>query len=343
MRTARFWLVFLALCVVFIIGFAPSPVHADGLSIYPPFGVPGTAFQIQGSGFAANESVALWLQYPDGHTLNAATVNADGSGSAAFVLATNASYPWGSYVVLAHGQSSGSNVWGRLTLGSSGGGTVITGSTSCQNGSFIVPGFIAGETVLVMAQLPNGSVMPTTVSADGSGTISFALPLQTGLPTGTYVISTQGLVSNHQTRDQLSFDGSTLTGNNCSVTLNTAISGGYVPALIPKNIVEYRGPGVYLGTDPGQLNYFDCNWKWRPMGGIIYFLVLGFHPYEKVDVSYEILLVQGRTYYTTLNADQYGNVVFAFNSIGKTWGHYHWWFTGQSASYCGHYDSPPMP
>ena len=101
-----------------------------------------------------------------------------------------------------------------------------------------------------------------------------------------------------------------------------------------------HGPGVYLNTIADELYYFDCGWKWRPMGGTIYFEVLGFKPGEQVRVSYEVLLVQDRTYYTTLTADANGNVSMAFDSTNAVKGHYHWWFEAGSASYCGHYDPP---
>ena len=106
----------------------------------------------------------------------------------------------------------------------------------------------------------------------------------------------------------------------------------------PKNIVNCRGSGVYLNTNPNALYFFGCNWKWVPMGGTIYFLVLGFHPNESVAVSYEILGIQGMTHVTTVGANGSGYAAFHINSIGMRPGHYHWWFTSHSASYCGHYD-----
>jgi hypothetical protein len=335
-RTLRLVLV-IWLTLLIALTYSQSPAHADGLLVSPPSGLPGTTFQIQGSGFNANEGVELWARYPDGRILQSASATADGSGAASLQISTDSSYPFGTYVLMAHGKSSGNNVFGRLTIGSPGSSGAVTGTAFCQGQNFTVPGFASGEPVIFTAQLPNGSVQVLgSVTADGSGNASITIPLQPNLPIGTYVITAQGVASGHQTSDTLNFDGSTLSGSNCSMSLLGSFPGGSV--LTPKNIVNFRGPGVYLGTDPNSLYYFGCDWKWRSFGGIIYFLVLGFKPSEPVRVSYEILLVQGLTYYATVNADGNGNAAFAVNSIPMPPGHYHWWFTSPSASYCGHYD-----
>lgn len=327
----------LSLSLIFILAFAQSPIHADGLFVSPPSGMPGTVFQIQGTGFAPNEAVDLWSRYPDGRVLQLGSATAGGSGAVSFQLSTDSSYPFGSYLLLARGKSSGNYSLGNLTIGSAGSSSFVTGSAFCQGQTFIVPGFAAGEPVVFSAQLPSGSVQVIgSTTADGSGNASFKVPLQPGLPVGTYVITAQGLISGHQTSDTLNFDGSTLAGGNCSISLFGTVATG----LTPKNILNFQGPGVYLGNDPRGLYYFGCGGKWVSFNGIIYFLVLGFKPYEQVRVSYEILLVQGMTDYATVSADGNGNASFAVNAITMPSGHYHWWFTSPSASYCGHYDHP---
>ena len=335
------WLFLLVLFSSLILGLAASPVHADSLFVNPPSGQPGTTFQIQGNGFNSGEGVQLWSQYPDGRIIHLESTNADRNGAVTFNVSTDSSFPFGSYLLLAHGTASGDNVYGNLIIGNAGSANVTTGTAFCQGQNFTVPGFASGEQVVFTVRFPNGSVQTLgAVTSDGSGNATFAVPLQAGLPVGTYVISAQGLMSGHGTSDTLTFDGRTLSGSSCSISLGGGIPGGYVPGPIPKNIVQYRGPGVYLNTDPNQLYYFDCSWKWRPMNGIIYFLVLGFQPLERVTVSYEILGIQGLTFYATTSADGYGNVPFGINSISMIPGHYHWWFTASSARYCGHYDHP---
>ncbi len=330
----------LSLTLVFILGFANSPIRADGLLVTPPSGMPGTIFQIQASGFNANEAVDLWSRYPDGRILQLSSTTADGGGAVSFQISTDSSYSFGSYLLLARGKSSGNYSLGNFTIGSPGSSSFVTGTAFCQGQTFIVPGFAAGEQVVFSAQFPSGSsqVIGTT-TADGGGNASFKVPLQPGLPLGTYVITAQGLISGHQTSDSLTFDGTTLSGSNCSMSLFGSPNGSPL-GLTPKNILNFQGPGVYLGNDPRGLYYFGCGWKWVSFNGIIYFLVLGFKPYEPVRVSYEILLVQGMTNYGTINADASGNASFAVNAISMPSGHYHWWFTSPSASYCGHYDHP---
>jgi hypothetical protein len=333
------WFFFLFLSATFLISFTPLPVRADSLVVSPPNGMPGTTFQIQGSGFSANEQVDLWTQYPDGRILRLSSANADAGGVVKFKVSTDASYPLGSYLLAAHGTSSGNNVFGRLIIGGAGGNSISTGTGYCQGQNFAVPGFAPGERVVFSAQLPNGSVQVLgALTADGSGTASFTVPLSRGLPVGTYIITGQGLTSGHQTSDTLTFDGTTLAGSHCSISLS-----GYLPSyplgVIPKNIAVYMGPGVYLGEDPNTLNYFACGWKWRPMGGIVYFLVLGFKPYEQVNVGYQIMTIQPDLKpYTTITADGNGYAALAVNTYSMPSGHYHWWFTSRSASYCGHYD-----
>lgn len=333
------WLSLFLFSCAFLLYSAATPARADALSVTPPAGPQGTTFLIQAAGFSGGEGVQLWTRFPSGKVSQLDTSNADGGGNVSFQVNTDSGFPDGNYVLGAHGTSSGTNVFGSLTVGTGGGsGGVITGTAYCQGQSLTVPGFGSGEPVSFTVQVPSGSVQYLgTLRADGGGNATFKVPLNAGLATGNYIIFGHGLASGTQTSDTLTFDGSTLTGKQCSMSLARGI-GGYTPAAIPKNIAQYMGAGVYLGTNPSSLNYFGCNWKWRPMGGIVYFLVLGFKPNESVSVSYEILAQQGMTFVTTITADSFGNAIYAINSLGMTPGHYHWWFTSSSASYCGHYD-----
>lgn len=333
------WLSFALLFCGFLLASAASPARADGMTVSPPSGPAGTTFQIQAAGFSGSELVQLWTRYPSGRVSQLSSSSADSSGSVTFQVGTDSSFPNGNYVLAAHGTASGTNVFGSFTVGTGGGAAgAVTNTAYCQGQTFTVPGFTPGEPVAFTVQVPSGSVVFLgTVGADGSGNASFKVPLNSGLATGTYVIFGHGLASGRQTSDTLNFDGSTLSGANCSISLGGGI-GGYVPGPIPKNILNYMGPGVYLGTNPSGLNYFGCLWKWRPMGGVVYFLVLGFQPNESVNVAYEILGIQGMTPVATIRADGFGNAIYGVNTTGMTPGHYHWWFTSASASYCGHYD-----
>ncbi len=340
MRVARFALILFALSFIFILGSAAPSIHADGLSVTPSSGLPGTTFTVYGGGFRANEPVTLFAQLPSGSKVPLARATADGSGNVSFQVATDPGYPPGTYSLVAHGENSGIEVWGQLSLtGGVPAGPSVSGTAYCSGSNFVVPGFASGESVMITAQLPNGSSMPLgTVTADGGGTISIALPLSPGLPRGSYTIYARGLASGRQTSDQLSFDGSTLSGTNCSISIGGGGSGGITPSVIMNAIVNYQGAGVYLNTNPNALYYFDCNWKWRPMGDGVYMAILGFRPNETVDVSYEILGGRPLSHYSTISSDGNGNAVFAVNTYGWDRGHYHWWFSSPSARYCGHYD-----
>jgi hypothetical protein len=53
-------LLFLVLFASIVLAVGSPLVHADGLFVNSPSGLPGTTFQIQGGGFSANEVVQLW-------------------------------------------------------------------------------------------------------------------------------------------------------------------------------------------------------------------------------------------------------------------------------------------
>ena len=342
MRFARLgWLVLLILCSALLLTLSPQGVLADGLVVSPPNGLPGTTFQIQGGGFSGNEKIAVWAQFPDGHTEQLGNSQADGSGSFTFQLSTDSTFSFGTYRLLGHGQSSGRNDLGALIIGSAGSGGIAVGTATCSGQSFTVSGFASGEQVLFTAQLPNGGVQSLgNVTADGSGNATLNIPLTPSLPQGTYVITGLGLTSGHQTSDTLTFDGSTLAGGNCTISISGG--SGITPTLVPRSIVNYRGAGVYLNTNPNQLYYFGCDWKWVQISGPVYFLVLGFRPNE--GISY---LVQDFNNGSTLStgagsADGYGNYSMVLNGYTlPNRNHIHVWFYGQSsgATYCGHFDN----
>ncbi|MGB8648316.1 MAG: PA14 domain-containing protein, partial [Anaerolineae bacterium] len=95
---------------------APPPVGQDsgvtvaasatGLSVSPNSGTYSTVFVVSGSGFAANETVAVWAVAPGGSIVGPGYVTTNSSG--AFQLGSSVpwGYPAGQYTLYAQGQSS---------------------------------------------------------------------------------------------------------------------------------------------------------------------------------------------------------------------------------------------
>lgn len=107
----------------------------------------------------------------------------------------------------------------------------------------------------------------------------------------------------------------------------------------PQQIANYQGPSVYLDTtDP--VYYFDCTYKWRPMGDIVLIIAVGFQPGE--NVSYRAYEISSNVTSATGNYIAAGNgwVATAINTSGWPGGHFHLIFTGRSSnnSECGHFD-----
>jgi hypothetical protein len=426
-----------AVCAALILLLAAPDARAAGLVVSPQSGTRGTSFQFRGSGFTPTETVALWVNFPDGQVVGQGNTQADQGGSVSFSVTPDATYPYGYFVEVAHGISSQYEVTAGFSLGSirsrSHGGQNV-----CANGSFLASGYTPGETVATWTTRPDGvSVALPNVSADANGVVSFTFMPQTGWPAGPYIVVALGYSSKYQGVNNFNWDGANLAGGKClnqdqsvsnsgpttkcgsgnfaaagfisgetvatwttrpdgvSVALPSAsadengvvtftfmpqpgwpagpyivvalgysskyqgvnnfnwdganLTGGNckgkdvarppLSLVVPGSIVVSHGPGVYLGNDPNRLYYFDCGWKWRSFGSNIYFLVLGFKPFEQVGVSYQIMNIQPDLKpYATINADGNGNAAFSINTFGMPSGHYHWWFSSASASYCGHYD-----
>ncbi len=352
MHAARFrWILFLGLCLAFTLTLSPSLAQAGGLTVAPTHGLLGTAFQFSGTGFSPNELVSLWVNYPDGRVVGQGYAQADSSGAASFTVTPDTTYPFGGYVQVARGLSSQYEVTAAFNLDwpqSSGGSH--SGGNRCGDGYFSATGFTPGETAATWTTRPDGiSVALPNAAADSNGVVTFTFTPLVGWPAGDYIVVAQGYSSKLQGVNHFGWDGATLTGGGTCDTSNTSnssaaptsgsSSGSSLIPIYPKNIVNPQGAAVYLNTTPDALYYFDCGWKWRPMGGTVYFLVLGFKPYEHVQVGYQVLGVEDWLHtFAAIDADGDGNASFSVNTTNMTRGHYHWWFTSPSASYCGHYD-----
>lgn len=339
----------IALAIGLALALAPSPVRADGPTIDPPSGTLGGVFQFTAPGFTPNEKVALWITIPGGTVLNQGYTAADETGTVNYTIVPSGDWAFGFYFQVAHGMRSAFESAIQFEYYSPARGASDEGSHGCPTGSLIAPGFAANEGVAMWYLAPDGTAKALpNVSADAQGVLNWTFVNATPGFVGTYNVAAQGYTSKFLASHVFYWDGSGFTGQgdcggvviapDTSTTTTTGTGNGGTVLAVPRNVANFMGPGVYLNTDPDLLYYFDCNYKWRPMGGTIYFEVLGFQPYEQVKVWYEVLLGAGPTPYTTLNADENGNVAFSFNDAGYPKGHYHWWFEAKSAKYCGHYD-----
>lgn len=107
----------------------------------------------------------------------------------------------------------------------------------------------------------------------------------------------------------------------------------------PSSYANYQGPSVYLGTED-PVYYFDCTWKWRPMGDIVLIIAMGFEPAERVrmyayEISSDKVAAEGK--YIALGN---GWVATAINTSLWPGGHFHLLFTGERSrvQQCGHFD-----
>lgn len=305
----RILLVLTTLAALTALFFNSAPVFADDATSFP--------------GFAPNERVTAQATFSDGLTRSLPDQYADNNGVVRLSVTPDPGWPSGQVTLVLHGTQSGHEATASFNYqpGAVGGG----GGGGASGYAF--SGFAPNERVLMWATFSDGITrnLPDQ-SANNAGTVVPQLTPDPGWPSGQVTVVLHGTTSGHEVKITINYQG--IGGSGPGATANYT-----------KYIVNPQGPGVYLNTDYTQLYYFDCNWKWRPMSGVIYFLVLGFQPGETVNVEREIFGL-GRNYYTTLHADGSGNVAWAWDSTGAPRGHYHWHFIGSSAYYCGHYDLP---
>ena len=84
--------------------------------ISPTSGKIGQTFSFASDGFAANKSVALWLNLPDGTVQSVATAQADSKGAINWLLVSQSQKQTGDYSLVAHGQFSQLEIVARFKL-----------------------------------------------------------------------------------------------------------------------------------------------------------------------------------------------------------------------------------
>ncbi|MGE5138184.1 MAG: hypothetical protein ACM3JD_01870, partial [Rudaea sp.] len=220
MRAARPWFVLLGLCLAFLLMVSPGAVGAAGLSVSPSQGLPGTTFQFEGSGFAANEGVALWASFPDGSVHGQGTAAADSTGKVTFSITADASYGYGDYLQVAHGLSSRYELTGSFgvyppaSAKSSGGSGEGAGACSAN---FYGGGFAPNESISTWAGRPDGiAVALPSTGADADGIVTFVFVPQAGWPGGPYTVVAHGNSTKYEVAVNLNYDGYSVTGGRCA-------------------------------------------------------------------------------------------------------------------------------
>jgi hypothetical protein len=341
----------LVVAFLFAVTLAPSAAQAGGLVATPSSGLLGTTFHFTGTGFSPNESVALWINNPDGSVTGQGNTSADSGGAVSFDVTPMTGWQYGTYVQVAHGLSSQYEATGSFGFNAPPGGPNSSGGLhagGCAGGQFTASGFVPYETVATWTTRPDDVTLPLpNAFADEQGIVRFLFAPQPGWPGGAYVVVASGYTSKYQAVNTFYWDGSNVTGGaGCG---GSSPLGGPVPAgapapvsLTPGNIVNPQGNAVYLNTNPSALYYADCNWKAIPfgVGSTIYFEVLGFTPgeavsYSSIDIATNVANTSGN-----ISADASGNASLALNTLGWPGGENHIWFVGQSShySYCGHFE-----
>lgn len=175
------------------IGEAPGVSAGVVLTAAPGTDTQGSYYAFSGSGYAANEAVAVWLRYPDNSVADLGRTTAAGDGTLYYVVYVTGA-PVGNYAFTARGLSSNANGIAEFSVQVSD-LTVATGAAALTVGpspdtqrsyaTFSGSGFQPGEIVTVWVTLPDYSTLWIgDISADGAGGFTAVLYLSEQEPVG---------------------------------------------------------------------------------------------------------------------------------------------------------------
>lgn len=154
--------------------------------------------ELSASGFAANETVALWLTLPDGSVIGLGNVTSDASGTFSGSLFLPGVLPVGRHYFTARGTTSGNTAITPFVLQYGNGLNVPGARLAADLGraqqrtilSLSGEGFTANESVSFWLTLPNGSVLDLgEVNADENGVLDVVIYLAEDLPVGIHYLS----------------------------------------------------------------------------------------------------------------------------------------------------------
>jgi hypothetical protein len=179
----------------------PKPTTAPPVVIAP---ISDRTAQFNARGFQGGELVNTWYQSPDGTITGYKNFYADAWGNLTFPFVMNQGQRFGGWQVVGRGIKSGVQQW--ITFSWFGTVTDVRASNPIQQVSpyydWVQGGFAAGEAVTLWIGFPNGGVQTlATVTANGSGTVSYRVNVQPGWQFGGYVVAGYGAKS-HVTKWQ---------------------------------------------------------------------------------------------------------------------------------------------
>lgn len=186
-------------------GAAPTP--GVTLGVDRSSGPQGECFYFEGAGYAASETIAVWLRLPDGAVTNEGLVGefaAKDTGGFRYRICFGPLAAAGEYAFTAYGKASGRTGVATFRLergdelGASPGGAVLFADppTARQLDTITIVGggFDPGETISLWITLPNGVAQSLFAgrTSDGTFQVDVALP---ALPVGRHLISAYGQAS----------------------------------------------------------------------------------------------------------------------------------------------------
>lgn len=175
------------------IGAGAGPSTGVSLVAEPGRDAQGSYFAFGGAGYAASETVALWLRYPDNTVADLGRTRAGSDGTISHLIYVSGA-PVGHYALTARGLSSGANGIAEfdvqvadLTEAKGTANLTVGPSPDTQRSyaEFSGSGFAPGEIVTVWVTLPDYSTMWIgDVKADKNGAFVAVLYLSEQEPVG---------------------------------------------------------------------------------------------------------------------------------------------------------------
>lgn len=185
-----------------------SQAFSASLSVSPAVARQNDTVTLVGSGFSPNETVSVWITYPDFRVFGVAELTTNGDGSfnypylPDFLGATFS--PTGRYTYTARGLSSGREVYADLNVnigaapGTSAGVSLVADPGRDTQGSYFVirgGGYGTNETVAIWLRYPDNTVRDLgQIQAGPGGVVEYVLYVS-GVPVGRYAFTGRGLGS----------------------------------------------------------------------------------------------------------------------------------------------------
>ncbi len=186
-------------------GRGPSATAGTQLTFSPATAKQLDTVQFSARGFAANETVSIWLTLPDGSVVGLGEAQADRNGAFAGSLFLPGQLPVGRHYFTAHGNRSDNTAITPFVLQYGNGLSVPGARLAVDIGrgpqrSVIEldgEGFEPNESVSFWLTKPNGAVLGLgDVRADANGDLSVVVYLSERLPVGMHYLSFRSNVSN---------------------------------------------------------------------------------------------------------------------------------------------------